>query len=242
MELDKCIKTRRTIREYQDKEVPWDLVAKVIDAGRLAPSSGNLQNWKFVVVLDDGKKEKLAEACLQQTWMIKAPVHIVVVAEPESAERYYGARGERLYTVQNCAAAVENMLLMAHNLGLGACWVGAFDERMVGKVVGLPDNVRAQAIITMGFPGEKIKKPAKYPLENVTYFNGWRGKIKDVPGYMGYHSVKVQEGLQKGKKALKKGTEKAAEKAKEVADKIKKKVEEKQKKSKNKKKFKEVHE
>ena len=55
MELFECIKTRRSIRKYQDKEVPWDLVANIIDAGRLAPSAGNLQNWKFIVVLDEGK-------------------------------------------------------------------------------------------------------------------------------------------------------------------------------------------
>jgi len=242
MELDKCIKTRRTVRKYLDKEVPWDLVAKVIDAGRLAPSSGNIQNWKFIAVLDEGKRNKMAEACLQQMWMNKAPVHIVVIGEPKKAERYYGTRGERLYTIQNCAAAIENMLLMAHNLGLGACWVGAFDERMVGKVVGLPENARPQAVITLGYPAEEVKEPAKFPIENVAYFDGWRGKIKDVPGYMGYHSVKVQKGLKKGKEALKKGTEKAAEKAKDVAKKIKKRIEEKQKKSKNKKKFKEIHE
>ncbi|MBD3355182.1 nitroreductase family protein [Candidatus Woesearchaeota archaeon] len=241
MELDKCIKTRRSIRKYIDKEVHWDLVAKIIDAGRLAPSAGNLQNWKFIAVLDKGKKQKITEACLQQTWMNKAPVHILVVAEPKKAERYYGTRGERLYSIQNCAAAVENMLLMAHNLDLGACWVGAFDENMLGRAVGLPDEARPQAVITIGYPAEKIKEPAKFPIENVAYFNSWRGKIKDVAGYMGYHSVKVQKGLQKGKKALKKGTEKAAEKAKDVAKKIKKRIEEKQKKSNNKKKFKEVH-
>jgi nitroreductase len=241
MELYECIKTRRSIRKYLDKEVPWDLVSKIVDAGRLAPSAGNLQNWKFVVVLDDARREKIAEACLNQTWMNKAPVHIIVLADPRVAERYYGARGDRLYSVQNCAAAIENMLLMAHNVGLGACWVGALDENMVGRTIKIPEGVRPQAIITLGYPGEKVKEPAKYPLENVTYFNGWRGKIRNVPQYMGYHSINIQNALHKGKRALKKKGKELAEKSKEVAGKIKKNIQEKNKKRNDFKKFKKIH-
>ncbi|MBW2996263.1 nitroreductase family protein [Candidatus Woesearchaeota archaeon] len=241
MELFNCIKTRRAVRKYLDKKVPWDLVSKVIDAGRLAPSAGNLQNWKFIAVDDDGKKEAIAEACVEQTWMAEAPIHIVVCSEPKVAERYYGTRGERLYSIQNCAAAAENMLLMAHNLGLGACWVGAFDERMLGKAVGLPEEARPQAVIALGWPAEKVSEPAKFPLENVTYINGWRGKIRDVPGYMGYPSVKVQKGIQKGKEAAKKASEKVAEKSKKVAKDISQKIKEKNKRRKDLKQFKKVH-
>ncbi|MBR9692039.1 hypothetical protein GOV06_04595 [Candidatus Woesearchaeota archaeon] len=241
MDVFKCIKTRRSVRKYLDKELPWDLVSKVIDAGRLAPSAGNLQNWKFIAVLDKARRIKVAEACLQQTWMSKAPVHIVVVSEPKVSERYYGTRGDRLYSVQNCAVAAQNMLLRAHDLGLGACWVGAFDERMLGKAVRLPEGVRAQIVITLGFPAEKVAEPAKYPLENVTYFNGWRGKIRDVPHYMGYHSIKVQHGLHKGKAAIKKQSKKLAKKTKEVAEKIKESIKEKNKKRQDLKKFKKIH-
>jgi len=241
MELDKCIKTRRSIRKYQQKEVPWDLVSKILDAGRLAPSAGNLQNWKFIVVLDAGKREKIAEACLHQLWVAKAPVHIVIVAEPKASERYYGTRGERMYSVQNCAAAAQNMLLMAHGLGLGACWVGAFDERMVGKVVGLPDEVRAQIVVTLGYPAEEIAEPAKYPIENVCYFNRWRGKVRDVPDYMWDYSVVMEREAKKGKAKLIEKGKKAAEKAKSVATKIKKKIEDKQKKQKKLKEFKRIY-
>ena len=243
MEVSECIKTRRSIRKYQNTPVPWDLVAKVVDAGRLAPSAGNLQNWKFIVVLDEGKRGQLAEACLHQMWMAKAPVHIVIVSEPEVSERFYGARGDRLYSVQNCALAAENMLLQAHNLGLGGCWVGAFDENMVSRVVGLPAKmeVRPQAVITLGYPAEKPAEPAKYPLENVTYLEGWRGKIRDMPAYTGYYSLKWQKGAQKGKAALQKQSKKISEKAKEVAKKVKKKIEEKQKKQKEFKEFKKVY-
>ncbi|MFC1800423.1 nitroreductase family protein [Nanoarchaeota archaeon] len=125
MDTWECIKTRRSIRKYKPVPVPRALVAKVVDAGRFAPSSGNLQNWKFIVVTDEGLKKAIAEACLEQYWMEKASVHIVMVAEPDKAKRFYGKRG-MLYTTQNIAAATENMLLCAHSIGLGACWVGAF--------------------------------------------------------------------------------------------------------------------
>jgi len=241
MELFDCIKTRRCIRKFQSTPVPWDLVSKILDAGRLAPNAGNLQNWKFIVVLDQGTRQKIAEACLRQYWMAKAPVHIVVCADPKVSERYYGTRGDRLYSVQNCAAASQNMLLQAHNLGLGACWVGAFDENMVSNAVGLPEEVRPQVIIPLGYPDEKPAEPAKYPLENITYFEKWRGKIQDVPAYMGYYSIKWEKGAKKAKAALEKQSEKLAVKAKEVAAKVKKKVEEKRKRYKDLKEFKKVH-
>ncbi|MEE9525903.1 MAG: nitroreductase family protein [Candidatus Woesearchaeota archaeon] len=241
MDVAKCIKTRRTIRKYLDKEIPWDLISKILDAGRLAPSAGNLQNWKFIAVTNAGKKRHVAEACLQQTWMTEAPVQIVICSEPQVAERYYGTRGERLYSIQNCAAAAENMLLRAHSLGLGACWVGAFDERMLGKAVGLPEEARPQIVLTIGYPAEKVKEPSKYPIENVAYLNGWRGKIKDVMEYLGYHSVNVQKGIRKGKRVLEKGAEKVAKKSKKIAKDITKKIKEKNKQRKDFKNFKKVH-
>jgi nitroreductase len=178
------IKSRRSITKYQNKQIEWDHISRIVDAGRHAPSSGNLQNWKMVVVRDPAKRKAIAEASIQQYWMISAPVHIIICAEPEKAERYYGIRGERLYTVQNCAAAVQNMLLEAHSLGLGSCWVGAFDEEMVKRAIRAEKFVRPQAIITVGYAAETPQKPPKYPMNVVTYFEQWRGVIKDPVWYM----------------------------------------------------------
>ncbi len=133
MNTEECIKTRRSVRKYKDKQVDWDLITNILDAGKFAPSAGNIQNWKFIVVRKEDVIKKLAKASFDQDWMEDAPVHIVVVGEPEKASRFYGARGERLYTIQSCAAAVENMLLVANELGLGSCWVGAFDESKVHR-------------------------------------------------------------------------------------------------------------
>src|SRR3989344_3339992 len=111
MDIFEAISTRRSIRKYKDKQVPWDNIVTIMQAGKYAPSAGNLQNWKFIVVKSDAKRKAIAKACLQQDWMEQAPILIVIVGEPERARMYYGARGARMYNIQGCAAAMENMLL-----------------------------------------------------------------------------------------------------------------------------------
>lgn len=203
MEVLECIKTRRSTRKFLDVPVEWDKVGTIVDAGRSAPNSGNLQNWKFIVVLDQDKRKEIAEACLKQFWMERAPVHIIVCAEPEKAKRFYGIRGERLYSIQNCAASVENMLLTAHSLGLGSCWVGAFDEDMLKRALGIPDYARPQAVIPIGYPAEKVPTPMQYQLENLVFIENWNQKF-DLDTYLGYTSATVRDLIEKGKKVIKK--------------------------------------
>jgi nitroreductase len=177
------IKSRRTVKSFNPKYIPWEQVAKILDAGRHAPSCGNLQNWKFIAVLEPELKTKLAEATHDQFNIALAGVLIVICAEPEKAERYFSARGERLYSIQNCAAAAENMLLEAHSLGLGACWIGAFDEDEVKDVCKIPNEMRPQIIIAVGYAKDFPEKPPKYPLEAVVYFNSWGNKMRDPAKY-----------------------------------------------------------
>jgi len=188
MDVFEAIRTRRSIRKYQDKAVPWDNMVKILEAGKYAPSAGNLQNWKFIVIKSDEKRKAIAKACLQQEWMETAHAYIVVVAEPKKAERYYGSRGARLYTTQGCAAAINNMLLAAHNLGLGSCWIGAFDEDEIWRVLGLPEEVAVQAIITIGYADEHPEQPPKHRLEHVLFFEKWWGRIESPKTYLGWWS------------------------------------------------------
>lgn len=178
------ITSRRTIKHFFPKFVSWENIARVIDAGRHAPSSGNIQNWKFVLVYEPSKKQQIAEAAYEQYDIALAAVLIVVCGEPEKAERYYGPRGENVYTIQNCAAAAQNMLLEAHSLGLGGAWIGAFDEELVKAACGIPEEARPQAIIAIGYPKEIPEKPPKYPLETLVYFGAWRRKMRDPAKYM----------------------------------------------------------
>jgi len=213
------ITSRRTIKQFLAKFVSWENITKVIDAARHAPSCGNIQNWKFIVVYDPTQKQKVAEAAYEQYDVAMAAVLIIVCAEPEKAERYYGLRGERLYTVQNCAAAVQNMLLEAHSLGLGSTWIGAFDEDSLRPLCSIPEEIRPQAIVALGYPKEIPEKPSKYPLETLVYFGAWRRKIRDPSKYMNDYATILARKAGAAKEAMKQVIEKAASTVKDVVKK-----------------------
>ncbi len=180
MNVFEAIATRRSIRKFTSQDVPMEILGVVLDAGRYAPSSGNLQNWKFILIKDPENKQKVAEAAMQQMWMAEAPFIIVVCAETEKINQFYGIRGERLYSIQNCAAAIQNMLLTAHSLGLASTWVGAFDENMLTRALNLPESVRPQAILPIGYPDEVVPAPTHYTLENVCYFESYGTRISNI--------------------------------------------------------------
>lgn len=100
-------------------------------------------------------KKSLAEAAVDQDFIEKAPVCIVVCAEPERSMARYGERGASLYCLQDTAAAVQNILLTATAYGLGSCWVGAFDEQKVNTTLGLSSHYKPVAIIPIGYPAEE---------------------------------------------------------------------------------------
>ncbi len=210
------IKSRRTIKYFLPKFVSWENVAKIIDAARHAPSSGNVQNWKFIVILEPGIKQAIAKASHDQYDIVQAAVLIVICSEVEKAERYYGSRGVKLYSIQNCAAAIENMLLEAHSLGLGTRWVSGFDEEEIKMLLKIPEEVRPQAIVAVGYPKEVPPKPPKYPLEAVTYFNKWRGKERDPAKYMYDISTILARKMSRNVELAKKSVHHLTEKAKEV--------------------------
>lgn len=215
MDVLEVIKTRRTTKNFLPKLVSWEKIATILDAARHAPSCGNIQNWKFIIVAQPEKKQQLAEACHEQYEIAMAAVLIVVCAEPEKAERYYGVRGERLYTIQNCAAAIQNMLLQAQALGLGSRWVGAFDEDAIQSQFNIPPEVRPQAVIAIGHSRETPEKPPKYPLETIVYFGGWRSKIRDPAKYMNDIAAILARKAQNASAALQKGIGKVMDKVKE---------------------------
>ncbi|MBI4145133.1 nitroreductase family protein [Candidatus Woesearchaeota archaeon] len=195
-----AIRTRRSIRKYLDLPLEFEKVGRVLDAGRLAPSAGNLQDWKFVLVVQPEKRLQIAEACLQQYWVATAPVLIIVCSEPKKSERYYGKRGEDLYSTLNAGAAVENMLLAAHGQGLGACWVSAFDDAMLRRAISVPDNAKPLAVITLGYPDEKPVAPLKFELHNIVFFERYGNRVKDVAELFGDYSKYVSEAIATTKK------------------------------------------
>lgn len=203
METEECILTRRSVRKFKNVKVDFEKIGRILEAGRAAPSAGNVQNWMFIVVDDENKIKAIAEACFNQYWIANAPILIVICGKPQEVERHYGIRGERLYSVQNCAAAAENMLLMAHDQGLGSCWIGAFDEDKVKDILGIVKEARPQVLLPIGYADEEPLIPSKYKLDNVVYFNKWWGRVKDVDVFLGYNtSAKLRRFFHSGKEAL----------------------------------------
>lgn len=180
MEVMDAIRTLYSCRKYLDLPVELDKLGQVLEAGRISQSAGNLQNWRFVLVRDPTQRRALSEAALQQHWMEEAPVHIVICSEVKRITDYYGVRGERLYAVQNCAVALSNMMLVANSIGLGCCWVGAFDEEAITRICSIPTTVRPQAILTLGYSADNPKDQPKYRIENITYLEKYWNRVGDI--------------------------------------------------------------
>lgn len=170
-ELD-LIFRRVSIRKFQQKEIDEKTIKLILEAGNSAPSAGNLQARDFVVVRSQKIKNELAKASLRQMFIAQAPVVIVVCANYPRSMRIYGERG-RLYAEQDATAAIENILLAVTALNLGACWVGAFNEEEVSRILRLPDYVRPMAIIPIGVPAEQPPRRSRYPIEELTHYENW---------------------------------------------------------------------
>jgi len=170
LDVFQAIKQRRSIRAYTSENVSEEEVEKLIDAARWAPSAGDIQPWEFVIVRDAEIKRKLAAAALDQTFIEEAPVVIVVCADEAQSSQGYGYRGVTLYCIQDTAAAIQNILLAAHALGLGTCWIGAFREELVKRTLKTPLNVRPVAIIPVGHAAEKPRTPLRKPIREIVHY------------------------------------------------------------------------
>lgn len=167
-----AILERRSIRSFRSDPIAEECIHRIIVAAQRAPSAGNRQPWFFYVVRNPKTKEALAHAAYDQDFIAQAPVVIVVCAEPGRSASRYGERGEKLYSIQDTAAAVENMLLTITEMGLGSCWVGAFDENRAAKVLSLPSHLRPVAMLPIGFPNETGRVlPRRSLAEIVSYLD-----------------------------------------------------------------------
>jgi nitroreductase len=162
---------RRSIRNFTEQSVSEEEVKTLIDAARHAPSAGNIQPWEFIIVRKPEVKHKLAVAALHQTFIEEAPVVVVVCANEEMSRSGYGSRGATLYCLQDTAAATQNILLTAHAMGLGTCWVGAFREDEVKEALNIPDDVRPVAIIPVGYSTTKPSQRPRRPINEIVHYD-----------------------------------------------------------------------
>lgn len=173
MDAVEAIKKRTSIRNYKPSPVPEEDLNEILECAIAAPSAGNTQEWEFVVVKDKKIKKLLVGAALGQEFIAQAPVIIVVCVDLKKIRNVYGRRGVELYSKQDAAAAIENMLIAAWAKGIGSCWIGAFNESAVSDMLVLPSYIRPVAIITLGYPEANFKKPERKDLKEVVHFEHW---------------------------------------------------------------------
>lgn len=167
MEFSEVLRKRRSVRHFNNKLVVSDEdLTALLEAAVGAPTAGNIQPWRFVVVRSPEARTRLAGA-LSQRWATGAPAVIVVCVDPRPSTARYGDRGEYLYSLQDTAAAAENILLAAVDRGLASCWIGAFDERAVASAIGLPSPLTPVAVLPVGYSAESSARPARRPLSEI---------------------------------------------------------------------------
>ena len=194
MDLLDAIDKRFSCRSYKGKNVKEEDLRLVIEAAIKAPNAGNLQDFRFIVVKDEKRKEELSKAALDQKWMNEAPILIIICSDKKNIERFYKEKG-RLYSIQDCAAAAENLMLTATSIGLASCWISAFNEEEVKRILRLPDNVEPYSIITLGYGNEEITERKRSSIDSFVHFEEYGNKEDTEVGLfpLGKHEEKLEK-------------------------------------------------
>jgi len=162
MTFTEAVKGRRSIRTYDSKPVEKEKIEAVLDAARLAPSARNRQKWRFIVVTDPLVKEKMVDACNNQSFLKQAPAIIAACGQ----EPGFMSCGQPVETI-DVSIACSFIILKAYEEGLGTCWLGNFNQDKVKSVLGIPDDVRVVAVTPLGYPAENPAARSRVPLEEI---------------------------------------------------------------------------
>ncbi|MCX7857792.1 MAG: nitroreductase family protein [Deltaproteobacteria bacterium] len=167
MEILTLIKSRRSIRVYEEKSIEDDQLKIVLEAARWAPTGANLQPWHFIVIRDKKMREEIGKYAkfffLKSAHVQNAPCIIVLCYEKNKGR----------FGIYDATLAGANILIMAQSLGLGTCWIGAFDEMKIKQLLDIPENVAVVALITIGYPKENPDPPPRFELEKIVHYENW---------------------------------------------------------------------
>jgi nitroreductase len=164
-----AVRARLSVRAYQPDPIPDDVLARILEAGRLAPSAKNYQPWKFIVVKDPAVRTALVTACRGQAFVGAAPVVICACAVVEQA--WKGMGGYWSAEAVDVTIALEHMMLAAAAEGLGTCWIGAFIEADVKQVLAIPEGVKPIALTPLGFPARPVSPRPRKPLSDIICYD-----------------------------------------------------------------------
>jgi len=165
MSLLDLIFSRRSIRRYENKEIPQEVLQQILEAGRQAPSAANRQPIRFVIVNDHELLKKLCDSIIIR-FVKYAPLAIVGCADVKSL-----LTGK--WAVVDTAIAMQNMVIAAFTFGIGSCWIGACNEKKVKELLKIPDKWKVVALLTFGYPAEQPKQRKKKAFEKIFSFNSF---------------------------------------------------------------------
>ena len=178
MDLTKAIQSRHSVKKFKEKKPDWRKIIECIDSARYAPMAGNNFTLKFILVNDNAKIQKIAEACQQQ--FISQSKYIVVVCSNSSRTANSFGKKAEIYCRQQAGAGIQNFLLKIQEKGLSTCWVGDFVEEQIKRVLKIPAGVNVEAIFPIGYEFEKQKRKTKIDLDRILYFEVYGNKkMKD---------------------------------------------------------------
>jgi len=155
MEMSKTMLVRKSVRKYDSRPVPEDVLARVLEAGRLAPSANNIQPWRFIVVKDQAGREKLTDGRWAK-FLKDCPVVIVGCGDTKASEEWH---------VVDTTIALTHMVIVATSEGLGTCWIGSFFEDKVKAAVGIPEHMKVVAMLAVGYPKDPRDLEPRKPSE-----------------------------------------------------------------------------
>lgn len=165
MDVFEVMTARRSIRKYTPEPIPDTQLGKILEAARLAPSAANKQPWRFVVVQDKNRKEQVAQAANNQTFLKDASAIVVAVSDPETSQRWHE---------KDTMIALEHMVLAATALGYGTCWIGAFNEEEIKRLLKIPEQKRIVALLPIGIPNEKPAPKSRKDFHEIFYKEEWQ--------------------------------------------------------------------
>ena len=169
MTIYEIISRRKSIRKYEDKPVPADVLDRILDAGRMANSARNRQEWAFMAVTDAEIRKALVPACRDQKFVAGAGA-VIAICSTES--EYIMACGVPAYAV-DCSIAADHIQLAACAEGLGTCWLGAFYQDKVKEVLDIPENIKVVAVLTIGYPAEEGRPKTRKEMGEILFREKW---------------------------------------------------------------------
>ena len=177
MDVFETFAKRKSVRSYLEAPVPDEVLSKVMDTARLAPSAGNIQPWHFVIIREKEKRAKIAKGCKYGKFLSETPVVIIACGDKKASPRWHSVE---------TSIALEHIVIAATALGLGTCWIGMFNEEEIRKMIDLPKRFEIIALMALGYPSGKVDLGAKLlhairprkKLEDIiskeTYSNSWK--------------------------------------------------------------------